>query len=385
MSTDTPAIQIDRTSTRRRRPIDAVARERGSLPPSNRLTIFYKVLLANVAIVVLGAVVGTWTTILVVRRETDERFFPLAVIFAFAGIVLSLAVNFVALRAAFRPLARLQEAALAVRRGDLTARAEEAAFTDPEVRELAETLNGTLDAIARDRVELDHLASQVIRAQEDERRRLARELHDDTAQVLFAQLIRLSALKGSDDPAVHELAECLEQLTSEALESVRRLALELRPPALDDLGLLAALGDLAQRYADQLHIPVDYQARGVRGRLDPDIELVLYRIAQEALTNIAKHARATSACIDLDRTGDDMMLSIRDNGIGFKTTSAVRSDDRGLGLGLFGMEERAALMGGRLRIWSAPGKGTEILAYIPLGPNAPLRPRTMHWSGDLND
>jgi two-component system sensor histidine kinase UhpB len=385
MSTESPALHIDRSQTGRERAVDAAAAGGESLPPLGRLTIFSKVLLANVAIVVLGAVVGTWTTIVVVRRATDERFFPLAVIFAFAGIVLSLAVNYVALRAAFRPLARLQEAALAVRRGDLTARADEAAFTDPEVRNLAETLNGTLDEIARDRVELNHLASQVIRAQEDERRRIARELHDDTAQVLFAQLIRLSALKGSDDIALHDLAESLEQMTSEALESVRRLALELRPPALDDLGLLAALAELAQRYSDQLHIPVDYLARGTRGRLDSDAELVLYRIAQEALTNIAKHAHASSAWIDLDRTGEDVMLSIRDNGVGFSTTGAVRGDDRGLGLGLFGMEERAALMGGRLRIWSALGKGTEIFAYVPLGSNAPSRPRTMQLAEETND
>jgi two-component system sensor histidine kinase UhpB len=287
-------------------------------------------------------------------------------------------VNVVALRAAFRPLSRLQEAALAVRQGDLTARADQAAFSDPEIRQLAETLNGTLDELSRDRVELNRLASQVIRAQEDERRRIARELHDDTAQVLFAQLLRLGALKGSDDPGMHDLAESLEQMTSEALESVRRLALELRPPALDDLGLLAALGDLAQRFADQLNIPVDYLPRGSRGRFAPDVELVLYRVAQEALTNVAKHADAKAVWIDLDRTANDVSVSIRDNGKGFDPKTAVSSDGRGLGLGMFGMEERVALVGGRFRVWSAPGQGTEIFAYIPLGANAgPARSRSM--------
>jgi two-component system sensor histidine kinase UhpB len=342
------------------------------------LTIFYKILVANVAIVVLGAVAGTWITITVVRRETDERYFPLVGLFALAGIVLSLAVNFVALRAAFRPLARLQRAALAVRQGDLTARADEAAFGDPEIRQLAETLNGTLDELSRDRDELNRLASQVIRAQEDERRRIARELHDDTAQVLFAQMLRLSALKGSDDPAVHDLAESLEHMTSEALESVRRLALELRPPALDDLGLLAALADLSQRLSDQLGIPVDYLPRGSRGRMAPDVELVLYRVAQEALTNVAKHANARAVWIDLDRTPTEVSLSVRDNGRGFDPRTAVYSDGRGLGLGMFGMEERVALVGGRFRIWSAPGQGTEVFAYIPLGADSgPTRSRVL--------
>jgi two-component system sensor histidine kinase UhpB len=362
---------------RRERAAESAPTPSASAADSSRLTIFYKVLIANVAIVVLGAIVGTWTTIIVVRRETDERFYPLAVIFALVGILLSLVVNFVALRAAFRPLYRLQGAALAVRRGDLSARADEAAFSDPEIRKLAETFNGTLDEISRDRIELNRLASQVIRAQEDERRRIARELHDDTAQVLFAQLIRLSALKSSQDETVHALAESLEQMTSEALESVRRLALELRPPALDDLGLLAALGDLAQRFSDQLGIPVDYLARGTKTRLAPDIELVLYRIAQEALTNIAKHAHAGNVWIDLDRSTDDVSLSIRDDGVGFDLSSCAISDDRGLGLGVFGMEERAALVGGRLRVWSEPGQGAEVYAYIPLGQRAPSRPRAL--------
>jgi two-component system sensor histidine kinase UhpB len=335
-------------------------------PPSGGLTIFYKVLYANIAIVVIGAIAGTWITTLTVRRETDERMVPLAAIFAFVGIVLSLVVNVVVLRAAFRPLARLQEAAQSVRRGDLSARAEAAAFRDPEIRNLAEAFNGTLDEIARDREEINQLASQVIRAQEEERRRIARELHDDTAQVLFAQLLRLSALRESEDTSVHVLAESLEQLTSEALESVRRLALELRPPALDDLGLLAALGDLAQRFSDQLGIPVDYLARGPKTRMPADIELVLYRIAQEALTNVAKHARARTIWIDMERSDSDVTLSVRDDGTGFDPSAATGHDDRGLGLGLFGMEERAALVGGRLRVWSAPGQGTEIFAYVPL-------------------
>jgi two-component system sensor histidine kinase UhpB len=340
----------------------------GSIPKraARRLTIFDKVLIANVSIVVLGAIAGTWITIFVVRHESDQRFYPLALMFAVAGIFLSLAVNLVALRAAFRPLARLQQAAMLVRQGDFSARADGAAFGDPEIRALAETLNGTLDKLALDRVELDNLASQVIRAQEDERQRIARELHDDTAQVLFAQLLRLSALKSAGDPAVSALAVSLEEMTSEALESVRRLALELRPPALDDLGLQDALGELVQRCSDQLSIPVDYQAHGPRGRLVPEIELVLYRIAQEALLNVAKHAEATAAWVDLDRTKSEVTLSVRDNGLGFDMARATRSDGRGLGLGIFGMEERAALVGGRLRVWSEKGEGTEVYAYIPL-------------------
>lgn len=339
---------------------------RGIVDRLGGLPILYKVLIANAAIVGLGAVAGTWFTIHIVHRTDQDHFFGLATAFVATGVIASLAANYIVLRAAFRPLATLEQTALAVRSGDFSARAAPTSFMDPQVAHLAETINTTLDELARDREELRSLASQVIRAQEDERRRIARELHDDTAQVLFAQLLRLTTLKSSPDPAIHATAASLEEMTAEALEGVRRLALELRPPALDDLGLSAALGDLAQRFAEQLDIPIDYQARGLRGRLPPEIELVLYRVAQEALTNIAKHANATAVSVDVDRNSDDVTLSVRDDGAGFDRSATAISDGRGLGLGLFGMEERVALVGGRFRIWSQIGVGTEIFAFIPL-------------------
>ena len=104
----------------------------------------------------------------------------------------------------------------------------------------------------------------------------------------------------------------------------------------------------------------------MRARLAPDIELVLYRIAQEALTNIAKHARAARALVDLERGANEVSIAVKDDGIGFERGSYNLSDGVGLGLGLFGMEERAALMGGRVQIWSEPGRGTEVFAHIPL-------------------
>jgi signal transduction histidine kinase len=206
----------------------------------------------------------------------------------------------------------------------------------------------------------------VIRAQEDERKRISRELHDDTAQILFAQILRLTALKNSGDQSVQEIAATLEDMTVEALEGVRRLALELRPPALDDLGLDAALGELAQRFGEQLGIAIDYQARGPKERLPASIELILYRVAQEALTNIAKHARATCVTVDLDRSDRDVSISVRDDGRGFDLQSATARDDQGLGLGLFGMAERVELVGGAFRIWTQRGAGCEVYAYIPL-------------------
>lgn len=354
------APPIERTDVKRVYP--ALSQRLAGLP------ILYKILIANISIVVLGAIAGTWITTQLSRRATSDHYVVISGMFAIFGIVASLLVNFFVLRAAFRPLAALEQSALAIKDGDFSVRAVLTAEMDPQIAHLAETLNATLDELALDRAELRSLASQVIRAQEDERRRIARELHDDTAQVLFAQLLRLAALKASPDPTVQAVAAGLEEMTVEALEGVRRLALEMRPPALDDLGLSAALGELAQRFSEQLVIPIDYEARGHKGRLPAEVELVLYRVAQETLTNISKHAQATRVSVDVDRTSDDVSISIRDNGLGFESAEPRSSDGRGLGLGIFGMEERVALVGGRFRIWSRPTIGTEVFAFVPLSP-----------------
>ncbi|MGI8643702.1 MAG: ATP-binding protein, partial [Thermomicrobiales bacterium] len=330
-----------------------------------------KVLLANAFIVVVGAIVGTWITVTTVQAAPEDSYLTLAVGFVLVGVLLSICVNYLVLRAAFQPLQGLERVTEAVRRGDLSERAEPALFDDPQFSRLAATFNATLDELDRDRHELRQLASQVIRAQEQERQRVARELHDDTAQVLFAQLLRVTTLRSSPSPEVSQAGADLEQMTVEALESVRRLALELRPPALDDLGLEAALEGLAQRYSDQLGIEVDYQARGPRSRLSEEVELVLYRVAQESLTNIVKHASASRVWIDLDRGTDDLSLSIRDNGVGFDPRAMTVTGATGAGLGIFGMQERAALVGGTFRIWQRPGGGSEVFAFIPLDASSP--------------
>lgn len=336
--------------------------------------LFYKVLIANVAIVLLGAIAGTFVTATAVRDADVTSRTELVLIFATIGVLLSVIVNYLVLRAAFQPLDSLEEVANAVRRGDLSARARPVPFSDPQLARLAETFNGTLDELERDRAELRALASQVIQAQEDERKRIARELHDDTAQVLFAQLLSVTAMKSSPNSDVRATAEQFEHMTVEAIEGVRRLALELRPPALDDLGLKEALAGLAQRFSDTLGIPVPLQVHGYRDRLPGDVELVLYRVAQEAMTNIAKHAGATRASIVLERREGAVDLTIEDNGRGFDQGTSVQRDGSGLGLGLFGMEERVTLVGGRLDIAHPRPSGVRIRATIPLAPRGRVEP-----------
>lgn len=331
------------------------------------VSFFYKVLIANVAIVMFGAVAGTWVTATTFRDVNVPSRFELMLIYVSIGVLLSVAVNYYVLRAAFQPLDSLERLADSVRNGDLSARVHPASLSDPQIARLVETFNDTLDALERDQGRLRELATQVIDAQEGERKRIARELHDDTAQVLFAQLLSVSALKASPQDDVRAVAERLETLTVEAIEGVRRLALELRPPALDDLGLREALADLAQRYTENSRVVVEYEMLGSRDRVSPDVELVLYRVAQEALTNVAKHANATIAHVTLHRLSDRVDLTVDDDGVGFKPDNSRVRDERGLGLGLFGMEERVALVGGTLTIRQLVPNGTRIAASIPIG------------------
>lgn len=333
--------------------------------------LFYKVLIANVAIVLFGATAGTFVTATAVRDSDVPSRADLVLLFATIGVLLSVLVNYLVLRAAFQPLDSLEEVANAVREGDLSARARPVPFSDPQLARLAETFNGTLDELERDQAHLRELASQVIRAQEDERKRIARELHDDTAQVLFAQLLSVSAMKSSPSSDVRATAETLENMTVEAIEGVRRLALELRPPALDDLGLREALGELAQRFSENLCIPVTFHVHGQRDRLPSEVELVLYRVAQEAMTNIAKHARASRAEIVLVRNVDSVEITIDDDGRGFNPAIPTRRDESGLGLGLFGMEERVALVGGKLSIHQLHPSGVRIKGWIPITGRGP--------------
>ena len=236
----------------------------------------------------------------------------------------------------------------------------DARFTDGELR-LAETF-APRAAVAVDlsaRVAGDALR-RVVEAQELERRRLARELHDQTGQELTSVLLGLKAVEeaSGEEERAEALAAVREQVV-ETLHDVRRLAVELRPKALDDFGLVAALERLRDTFSEQTGMRVDLEPQ-LGGRLPSDVETALYRIVQEALTNIVKHAQASSVSIVLTRTDRAVTAVIEDDGRGFSP------DERADGLGLLGMDERLALLGGKLKIESRPGAGATIVAEVPL-------------------
>ena len=234
-------------------------------------------------------------------------------------------------------------------------------FSDDDLR-LAETF-GARAAVAVDlsrRVASDALR-RVVAAQELERRRLARELHDETGQALTSILLGLRSVEEARNPEeAHRAASALRELVVATLQDVRRLAIELRPKALDDFGLGPALERLVQTYEGDTGISIDLEAQLGADRLPPEIETLLYRTVQESLTNIVKHAQAQRASIVLTRRGDLVAAVVEDDGRGFDPT------DGGDGVGLLGMRERLALLGGRLQIESSPDAGTTLVVEVPV-------------------
>jgi signal transduction histidine kinase len=212
------------------------------------------------------------------------------------------------------------------------------------------------------------LMERGIDVQEEERRRIARELHDQTSQRLTSMIMTLGAL--SEDDSVDGLRERLQDLRSmaaETLEEVHGLALELRPRLLDDLGLLAALRHYVGEFRDRYRIPTDFQVLGMGDRrLPPQVETALYRIAQEALNNVARHAGARSAGVLLEHRTDSAILIVEDDGEGFDVPAVMGSHVDERNLGLYGMRERAALLGGTMTIESTLGTGTSVFTEVPL-------------------
>jgi len=235
-------------------------------------------------------------------------------------------------------------------------------FTEEDVR-LAETFASRV-AVAVDlseRVARDAM-QRVVSAQELERRRLARELHDETGQALTSILLGLKEVEDAGSPDDFRAAAAqLRELVVTTLRDVRRLAVELRPKALDDFGLVPALERLAETFAEQTGIEVELEPQLGSERLPSEIETALYRITQEALTNVVKHAQAERVSIVLTRREGSVMAVIEDNGRGFEPDAPQEH-----GLGMLGMQERIALLDGKLTVESPSRGGTTLAVEVPL-------------------
>lgn len=269
------------------------------------------------------------------------------------GLIALLIVNLLLVRRSFAPLERLTRL---MGRIDLLSPGERLDVSGPaEVRELGAVFN---EMLARLEQERRQSGWDAVRQQEDERKRVARELHDEVGQALTAVMLQLGRLARTvPDDLTDELQEALEA-TRASLEDVRRIAKQLRPEALDDLGLAPALNALAVGFAERTGLRIRHRVQESLPTLEDQAELVLFRVAQECLTNAARHAETSRVDLMLRQDGHSIMLSVRDYGRGI--------DSARPGSGIRGMRERALLVGGELSIDAAPGGGTTVTLRVPM-------------------
>ncbi len=292
----------------------------------------------------------------------------LPVVLALVALV-GLGAIFFGVRNIVRPLQDLSHIAQRIAFGDYRA-AEQPVGGVREIEELRETLNGMAQQVRAAQNAMQDYIAAITRSQEDERKRLARELHDDTIQTLIAvqQRIEMTNKALTKDPALaaSRLAE-LKALTTEALARVRGFVRDLRPTYLEELGLIPALETLAHE------ANASFQVQGQEQRLDAERELVLFRVTQEALRNVSKHARAAQVDVTLAFDSDDVSVTVEDNGVGFNAPESPNAYARAGHFGLMGMQERAQLFGGNVYVKSERGKGTKLVAYVPLKSGDALR------------
>ncbi len=242
------------------------------------------------------------------------------------------------------------------------------AFTGPDGQPWIQTSLHDVTEQQRRQARLRRYAARILEAQEEERRRIAQELHDDTLQQVVVVQRQLHAMEEALPPSGATVRGDVSRAisTTEGLmDSVRAFTHQLRPPALDELGVVTCLRRLVAELSDQTAIEASVVVEGVERRVGSDRELALFRIAQEALRNVERHARASTLRLTLTFAADRVALTVRDDGRGFEYPPPYVEDSRS-GLGLLGMQERAALLGGELRISTRPGEGTDVTSVIPV-------------------
>ena len=321
-----------------------------------RVPLMAKVAGAN-TLIVIGALFG-----IVLAQQVDIPGSAIAILVV--ALAMSLVVNLTLVYLALQPLTDLEHTTRRLSAGDVEARVPSSILADRDIARVGETLNELLDQIAEDRARERRLAAQVISAQDEERARFARELHDSTAQILTAAMLQLSAAaRESELTPLAERIATVRELTSDALEEVRSLAHTMHPRVLDDLGLVAALDWLSRQASAQGGLDIHVATTEIEPALPAPMAAALYRVAQEALRNVQRHSDARHVNMRLTQEGGSAVLEIVDDGTGF---DVERAEQRRPGMGLFSMRERIGLVNGRLAVRSRPGQGTTIVATVPL-------------------
>jgi two-component system sensor histidine kinase UhpB len=313
--------------------------------------LLWRVFAVNAAALTLAFVGLVVAPVTVSARVAASELVVLVV-----GLLGLIGLNVVLLRPAFRPLDELAET---MRSHDPLSPGRRAPVPgDPALAALAETFNAMLERLERERRDS---ARRALAVQEAERRRIARELHDEVGQTLTGVMLQIEGLAPLVPAAAGGQLEELRETARHGSEEVRRIARRLRPEALDELGLHSALAALATRIAEQAGIPIERRLQADVA-LSPDEELVVYRVAQEALTNVVRHAAAARAELELRCRDGSSTLVVRDDGRGLAPGSQRSAN------GIRGMRERALLIGADLTIQRRDGGGTEVRLRIPATP-----------------
>jgi two-component system, NarL family, sensor histidine kinase UhpB len=313
------------------------------------LPLVWRVFATNAAALVLALAALVIAPVTVSAPITVSEFAILL-----AGFLALLGINLLLLRPTFRPLDDLAE--LMRRHDPLTPGERVPVDGEPDVAALAQAFNEMLDRLESERRES---ALQALRVLEGERRRIARELHDEVGQTLTGVMLQVEGLAASIPEELKEQLDELRETARRGTEDVRRIARQLRPEALEDLGLQSALAALANAVGEQAHLRIERRLEPALP-LSDEQELVIYRVAQEALTNVARHARAHVVQLELEQRPEGTVLTVRDDGQGI-SDHAISSSH-----GIRGMRERAMLIGARISIDGTPGRGTEVSLCIPL-------------------
>lgn len=329
------------------------------------ISIFDRVLIGNSVIIIFGAVAGT----IITRQMTLFGNIWLILLFSFVGILITLLVNRFIIHTALYPLHELGDAIEQVHSGQINIPDSLKSYQDPDIRRLVITIDSMLTRMANYTNQLQAISERAINAQEEERVRIARSLHDDTAQsisMLIIHLDRLSTLVPADRPDITRFISDAQNVATRLLENLRKIIWDLRPSMLDDLGLCPAIRWFARTNLEKAGIRVDFSAADEGMRLPSHLETMLFRIAQEAISNILRHADADKVSIRLWRDNAHILLEIKDNGRGFDIDKTSDEAVDRKQLGLLGIQERASLVHGGVNIESSPESGTCLRVHIPL-------------------
>jgi two-component system, NarL family, sensor histidine kinase UhpB len=313
------------------------------------VSLFWRIFGINAGLLLVATLLLLFSPV-----EIDAPIKPLQAAIVVAGLIALVVADFILLWPSFAPLERL---ARRMQHVDLLRPGQRFAASGPkEVRELVDAFNEMLDRLENERRESGQRA---LAAQESERLRIARGLHDEIGQTMTGVLLQLKRIADEAPPGLHEeLVETQEAIRT-GLDEVRRIARELRPETLEHLGLVSALTALATTFSQRSGLKIERRFGSDLPRLEPEVELALYRVAQESLTNVARHAEASRVELELTRGSRSVVLRVLDDGRGM-------NGGRPPGGGLRGMRERALMLGAALAIKASPEGGVEVRMEVPL-------------------